>query len=46
MMAKQMRKFPGMVKIIRKTEKETVKYERAFGGPMFEHILDEDAKAI
>ena len=46
MMAKQMRKFPGMVKIIRKTEKEAVKYERAFGGPMFEHILDADVKAI
>ena len=46
MMAKQTRKFPGIVKIIRKTEKEAVKYESAFGGPMFEHILDTDAKAI
>ena len=46
MMAKQTRKFPGIVKIIRKAEKEAVKYEGAFGGPMFEHILDTDAKAI
>ena len=46
MMAKQTRKIPGIVKIIRKTEKEAVKYEGAFGGPMFEHILDADAKAI
>ena len=46
MMAKQTRKIPGIVKFIRKTEKEAVKYERAFGGPMFEHILDTDAKAI
>ena len=30
MMAKQTRKIPGIVKIIRKTEKEAVKYERAF----------------
>ena len=46
MMAKQTKKFPGIVKIIRKAEKEAVKYERAFGGPMFEHIFDTDAKAI
>ena len=46
MMAKQTRKFPGIVKIIRKAEKEAVKYERSFGGPMFEHILDTDTKAI
>ena len=32
--------------IIRKTEKEAVKYERAYGGPMFERILYTDAKAI
>lgn len=46
MMAKQTRKFPGMVKIVRKTVKDAVKYERALGGPTFEHILDADAKAI
>ena len=46
MMAKQTRKFPGMVKIVRKTEKDAVKYERALGGPMFEHILDADGKGI
>ena len=47
MMAKQTRKFPGIViKITRKTEKEAVKYERAYGGPMFERILYTDAKAI
>ena len=46
MMAKQTRKIQGIVKIIRKTEKEAVKYEGTFGGPMFEHILDADAKAI
>ena len=46
MMAKPTKKFPGIVKIIRKAEKEAVKYERAFGGPMFEHTLDTDAKAI
>ena len=46
MMAKQTRKIPGIVKFIRKTEKEAVKYERAFGGPMFERVLDADGKAI
>lgn len=46
MMAKQTRKFPGMVKIVRKTEKDAVKCKRALGGPTFEHILDADAKAI
>ena len=46
MMAKQTRKFSGMVKIVRKTVKDAVKYERDLGGPTFEHILDADAKAI
>ena len=46
MVAKQTRKFPGIGKIIRKTGKEAVKYERAFEVPVFEYILDADAKAI
>lgn len=46
MMVKQTRKFPGMVKIVRKAEQEALKYERFLGGPTLEHILDADAKAI
>lgn len=35
MIAKQTRKFPGMVMRLRNTEKDAVKYDKPVGGGMF-----------
>ena len=46
MMAKQTRKFPGIVMIARRTDRDAVKYERLVGGGTLAHILDVAAKTI
>ena len=45
-MAKQTRKFPGIVMIARGTDRDAVKYKRLVGGATLAHILDVTAKTI
>ena len=46
MMAKQTRKFPGIVMIARRTDRDAVKYERLVGGATLAHVLDVADKTI
>ena len=45
-MAKQTRKFPGIVMIARRTDRDAVKYERLVGGGTLAHVLDVANKTI